>query len=145
MFAASLDFGSYAVIKYAFQVATDSGGVFETKYYTVRQPSSSDAEARIAALDRDVNREQAKVNQLENAIFSLKNADPAEIGKQKGRELAKALVALGRQERKLDEVSEQGRAAARDYATRRGLRVPPDSMKSARVFVELHKVGEVEK
>lgn len=106
-FVAPLKFGKLAVIKYQFQIEASDGLIYETEFYTIRQPSSSDQEKRISALTTELESLNAKIHQLESSISGLKIADPRVLGKRKGQELAKALLLLSKKEREYAEISKK--------------------------------------
>jgi hypothetical protein len=106
-FVGQIGFGASSVLNYQFQMETSQGRYFESGMYRLRQPTDPVLEGKINALKSAAEVISAKKSQLETVLVGLKNADPADLGKRKSDELARAYLLLGQRERELGEVSAQ--------------------------------------
>ncbi|MBX7136517.1 MAG: hypothetical protein K1X83_00940 [Oligoflexia bacterium] len=102
-FVTRVNAGDLTLLKYQFQIEGEDGALFESSYYNLKKLSSAglsdDSAAELgekkAALD-------AKIQQLESALFTIKSADPAVLAKRKTQERAQALLNLSQKQRELE-------------------------------------------
>lgn len=135
-FTARIPFGTGASIRYMIQAQSEVGELVTTEEFVVARPAPNGiADGGALNLDKELAIADAKVRQLENAIFSLKNADPEDLRKRKSRELAKSLVTLSQKERDLTTAREEGRKLVNSFIKRRGLSVAVADQASAAQFM----------
>jgi len=102
-FQANIRFEELALLNYQFQLEGKDGSLFQSEYFSVRQPASQEFEAKLRELTIALERLSAKKRQVENSLYALKSLKPAELAKRKGQEMARALVALSQREREVSQ------------------------------------------
>ncbi|MCB0309791.1 MAG: hypothetical protein KDD42_01070 [Bdellovibrionales bacterium] len=127
-FFAQIKFEDLALLKYQFQLEDQAANFYESDFYTIRQPSNNEMETMITALKDQELSLRAKRQQLENQLFGVKQADPAQLAKRKSQELARALVLLGKKERWYEEIRSRAAQSQSDSQQKLG-----DTEKGARV------------
>lgn len=113
-----LRFEDLALLRYQFQIESLDGKFYETDFYTIRQPSSSELEGMIETLSLREKELSAQVQQLRSVLFSVKKADPAILKKRRAKELGRALLLLGKRERQAKEALEESDRALSEYSNK---------------------------